>query len=82
METILESVAKTGRLVIVDTAHRTCSAASGDRRDGRRGGLRHRCKKPIVRLATPDVHIPFSPALEKPLYPSKDRIVAAVRALL
>jgi pyruvate dehydrogenase E1 component beta subunit len=34
-----------------------------------------------VRLSTPDVHIPFSPALERPLYPGKDAIIAAVRKL-
>ena len=39
-------------------------------------------KKPIVRVATPDVPIPFSPALEKPLYPSREGIAAAVKKLL
>ena len=39
-------------------------------------------KKPIRRLSTPDVHIPFSPVLEKPLFPGKDAIVAAIRGLL
>jgi pyruvate dehydrogenase E1 component beta subunit len=33
-------------------------------------------------VTTPDVHIPFSPALEKPLYPNKEKIVAAVRRQL
>ncbi len=39
-------------------------------------------KRPILRVATPDLPIPFSPPLEKPLYPSKEDIVAAVRQLL
>jgi pyruvate dehydrogenase E1 component beta subunit len=39
-------------------------------------------RAPIRRIAAPDVPIPFSPALEKPLYPSAARIAAAVRALL
>ena len=39
-------------------------------------------KGPIARVTTPDVHIPFSPALEKPLYPNKEKIVAAVRRQL
>ena len=37
---------------------------------------------PIVRVTTPDVHIPFSPPLEKPLYPDKDKIAAALRRVL
>ena len=36
-------------------------------------------RKPIQRVTTPDVHIPFSPALEKPLYPDETAIVAAVK---
>jgi pyruvate dehydrogenase E1 component beta subunit len=39
-------------------------------------------RAPILRVATPDVHIPFSPALEKPLYPNKEKIIAAVRRQL
>jgi pyruvate dehydrogenase E1 component beta subunit len=33
-------------------------------------------------VTTPEVHIPYSPVMEKPLYPSKERIVDAVRRLL
>lgn len=36
----------------------------------------------IVRVATPNSHIPFAPVLEKALLPSEDDIVAAVRGLL
>ena len=36
-------------------------------------------KAPIVRLTAPDMQIPFSPSLEKQMYPNKDGIVAAVR---
>ena len=39
-------------------------------------------KKPIIRLTAPDVHVPFSPALESELYPKKENIVAAVKRLL
>lgn len=81
MPTILESVAKTGRLVIVDPAHRTCNAASEIAATVAEDGFKF-LKKPIVRLSTPDVHIPFSPSLEKALYPNKKQIEAAVRRLL
>lgn len=79
--TILESVAKTGRLVLVDNANRTCNAAaeiSATVAEKAFDSLR----KPIIRLSTPDVHIPFSPALEKSVYVRKDEIVAAVKRLI
>jgi pyruvate/2-oxoglutarate/acetoin dehydrogenase E1 component len=79
-ETILRSVAKTGRLVVVDVAHRTCNAAAEIAAMVAEEGF-DSLQRPIVRLSTPDVHIPFSPVLEKSLYPSKDEIVAAVKRL-
>lgn len=80
-ETILRSVAKTGRLVVVDPAHRTCSAASEIAALVAEEGF-WSLKRPVVRITTPDIQIPFSPALELPLYPSKEKIAAAVRKLL
>lgn len=80
-ETILRSVAKTGRLVVVDNAHRLCSVASEIAAivaEEAFGSL----KKPVQRLTAPDVHVPFSPVLEKTLFPDKDKIVAAVRQIL
>lgn len=80
-ETILNSVAKTGRLIVMDNANRTCNAAAEIA-----AVVAEECfdqlKRRIVRLSTPDVHIPFSPILEKPLYPGADTIVAAVRSLV
>jgi pyruvate/2-oxoglutarate/acetoin dehydrogenase E1 component len=79
--TILSSVEKTGRLVVVDPANRTCSAASEISArvvEECFGSLRG----PIVRVTTDDTHVPFSPALEKQIYPTKDKIVAAVRRAL
>jgi pyruvate dehydrogenase E1 component beta subunit len=79
-DTILRSVAKTGRLIVVDPAHRTCNAAAEIAATVAEEAFQH-LRRPIVRLSTPDVHIPFSPALEKPLYPSTEAIMAAVRRL-
>jgi pyruvate dehydrogenase E1 component beta subunit len=39
-------------------------------------------KAPLVRVTTPDTHIPFSPPMEKALFPNKDKIVAAIRKTL
>jgi acetoin:2,6-dichlorophenolindophenol oxidoreductase subunit beta len=79
-EAVLRSVAKTGRLVIVDNSHRTCSVASEIAAVVAEEGFTS-LRGPIQRVTTPAVHIPFSAALEKPLYPNKDGIVAAVRRL-
>jgi pyruvate/2-oxoglutarate/acetoin dehydrogenase E1 component len=39
-------------------------------------------RAPIIRVTTPDVPIPFSPALEQRLYPDQEKISAAVRHVL
>lgn len=80
-DTIIESVTKTGRLVVVDNANRTCNAAAEIAAMVAEEAFES-LKKPIQRLSTPDVHIPYAPTLEKPLYPSKDSIIAAVRKIL
>jgi pyruvate dehydrogenase E1 component beta subunit len=75
------SVAKTGRLVVVDPATRTCSAASeiaAHVAETCFGALR----APVVRVTTDDTHVPFSPALERQIYPSKDKVLAAIRRTL
>ena len=80
-ETILKSVAKTGRVVIVDNSHRNNSVASEIAAVIAEEAFES-LKKPIQRVTTPDVHIPYSTALEKPLYPNKDHIIAAVKKIL
>lgn len=80
-DAILNSLGKTGRIVIVDYAHRTCSAASEIAAIVAEEGF-DLLKKPIRRVVTPDIPIPFSPPMEKPLYPNKDTIAAAARSLM
>jgi 2-oxoisovalerate dehydrogenase E1 component len=80
-DTILESVGRTGRLLVADLASRTNGAAAEIAAlvaEEAFGSL----KAPIIRVTTPDVHIPFSPSMEEPLYPSKEKIVTAVRQQL
>lgn len=79
-EAVLRSVAKTGRLVIVDNSHRTGSVASEIAAVVAEEGF-DSLRKPIQRVTTPAVHIPFAAVLEKPLYPSKEGIVAAVKRI-
>lgn len=79
--TIIASIAKTGRLVLVENAHRIAnlSAEIGATIAEEAFGL---LKKPIRRLSAPDVHVPFSPVLEDRIYPGKAQIIAAVKELL
>lgn len=80
-EAILRSIAKTHRLVVVDNANRTCGAAAEIVAMAAEEGFDY-LLKPIQRLAVPDVHIPFSPPLERVLYPSKEDVIAAVKRIL
>ena len=79
--TILSSVEKTGRLVIVDPATRVCSAASEIASVVAQEGF-WSLQAPIMKVASEQVHVPYSPALEKLVYPTKDKIVAAVQQTL
>lgn len=81
METIIKSVAKTGRLVLVENAHRMLNASSEIAAIVAEEAFEH-LKKPIIRLTAPDAHVGFSPVLEQALYPRKEQIVAAVKRLL
>jgi pyruvate dehydrogenase E1 component beta subunit len=78
---ILGSVEKTGRLVVVDMAHKTCSAASEIAAIVAMEGF-WSLQAPIQRLGTANVHIPFSTALEPLCYPTPETIAEAARATL
>ena len=80
-QTILDSVAKTGRLVTVDMAHKTCSAASEIAAMVAMEGF-WSLQAPVQRLGTANVHIPFSPALEPLCYPTAETIAEAARTTM
>ncbi len=80
-KTILQSVAKTGHLVIVDECHRSCGAAGELAAIVADRGF-HYLKAPIKRVTTPDVPIPFSPPLEAEVEPNAEKIVGAVVEVL
>jgi pyruvate dehydrogenase E1 component beta subunit len=80
-DTILASVAKTGRLVVADPAHEVCGAASQIAAVVAEHGFRH-LRAPVTRVTTPQTHIPYPTPLEAPLFPSAERIVTAVRSVL
>jgi pyruvate dehydrogenase E1 component beta subunit len=76
-ETILESVKRTGRLVVVDEARTLCSAASEISATVAEFAF-SALKAPIARVTVPNIALPFSPALEKELIPNADRIKRAI----
>jgi pyruvate dehydrogenase E1 component beta subunit len=80
-ETILKSVNKTGRLIVVDEAHRTCGAAAEIAAIVAEEGFWD-LKAPIKRLTVPDIQIPFSPPLEQILYPDASKIVSAIQDVM
>lgn len=81
VEGILQSVRKTGRIVVVDPAHRTCGVAAEISALVAEHAFAN-LQAPVVRVTAPDMQIPFSPALEKQMYPSKDSIIQAVRSVV
>ena len=80
-EAILASVAKTGRLVVVDLAHKTCSAASEIAAIVAMEGF-WSLTAPIQRLGTANVHVPYSIALEPLMYPTDETIAEAARVTM
>ncbi len=77
--TILKSVEKTGRLVVVDPAHKSCSVASEISAMVAQEGF-WTLQAPIQRVASLDCHFPFSPALEKLVFPNEEKITDAIYA--
>jgi pyruvate dehydrogenase E1 component beta subunit len=79
--TVLESVAKTGRLIVVDedylsfgmTGEIAATVAETD------PGM---LKAPVRRLAVPDTPIPYARPLEYFVLPTTDKIVATTRQLV
>lgn len=80
-EIILESVKKTGHLVIADTDWRICGVASEIASMVAQKGFQY-LKSAIRIVAWPDVPVPSSYVLEEAFYPTKDSIVKSVKELL
>ena len=80
-ETIGASVRKTGRVVIVEEGPKTGGVGAEIA-----AAILERCGDalvaPIMRVASPDVPVPFSPVLENAYRPDVPRIVEAVRTVM
>jgi pyruvate dehydrogenase E1 component beta subunit len=80
-ETVLASVRKTGRLVVADDDYQSFGV-SGEIIALASEGAFQQLKAAPRRVAFPDIPIPFSPALERPLLPDAAKIAAAARLTL
>jgi pyruvate dehydrogenase E1 component beta subunit len=78
MDTVIESVEETGRLVCVDEASPRCSIATDVSASVARDAFKS-LKAPIEMVTPPHSPVPFSPALEDLYIPSPEKIAAAVR---
>jgi 2-oxoisovalerate dehydrogenase E1 component beta subunit len=78
---ILDSVARCSKVVIVDEANQTCAAGAQVAALIAEHGFES-LDGPVVRVATPDVPIPFSPPLEAAVLPGVERVREACRELL
>jgi len=78
---ILDSVARCSKVVIVDEANYTCAAGAQVAALIAEQGF-ELLDGPVVRVATPDVPIAYSPPLEQALLPSVERVREACRELL
>ncbi|HLI90715.1 MAG TPA: alpha-ketoacid dehydrogenase subunit beta [Ktedonobacteraceae bacterium] len=80
-ETILNSVAKTHRLIVVDEDNPRCSAAT-DIAALVADKAFTELDAPIKLVTAPHTPVPFSPALEQFYIPSPERIVATVQEIM
>jgi 2-oxoisovalerate dehydrogenase E1 component beta subunit len=80
LKTVMGSVAKTSRLLVVDEANETCAAGAQVAAAVGEHGF-ELLDAPVRRLATPDVPIPFSPPLEAAVLPGAESIGKAIDEL-
>jgi len=80
-QTILDSVKKTGRLVIMDEEPKTGSAAAEIAAIAADEAF-YFLKKPVKRVCAPDTPVPFSPVLEKFYMPDEQDLIKAVTEII
>ncbi|NJE77522.1 transketolase C-terminal domain-containing protein, partial [Thermococcus sp. ES12] len=81
VDTILNSIKKTGRLVVVDEGYPRCGFAT-DIAALAVSRAFDALKAPVKIITPPATPVPFSPALEKEWIPSSEKIEKAVREVL
>ena len=79
--TILESVKKTGRLLVADEGHKTCGVAAEISAMVAEEAIYY-LKAPVARVCSPDTPVPFSPPLEQAYIPDVIDLVPAIKRLM
>jgi len=80
-ETIIKSVKKTGRLLIVDEGYERCGVAA-EIAMSILNDVFYYLNTPIERLTTANLPLPFSPALEFPIIPDKKKIYQRAKKMV
>ena len=80
-ETVLETAAETGRVVVVDESHPRCNMATDIAALIAQEAF-DKLKAPIRMVTAPHCPVPFSPSLEDIYVPSPAKIEAAVHSVL
>ena len=81
MATVLESVKRTRRALIVDEGWRTCSLAAEISAGIMEGGF-YDLDAPVERVCTAEVPLPYAGHLEDAALPQTSTIVAAIQEML
>lgn len=80
-ETIIRSVKKTGRMLVIDEGCERCGVAGEIIADLLKDVF-YDLDMPPERLTTANTPMPFSPALEFPLIPDKDKIYLKIKKMI
>jgi pyruvate/2-oxoglutarate/acetoin dehydrogenase E1 component len=80
-ETLLSSVAKTGRLIVFDDSNRTCGFAAEIASIVAEEGFSY-LKEPIIRVTRADVPVPFNVEMEKAVIPKAEDLKRAIYQLM
>lgn len=80
-ETILESVKKTGRLLVADEGQKICGVAAEIAAMAAEEALYY-LKAPVIRVCSPDTPVPFSPPLEEAYIPDVKDLLPAIKRLM
>jgi pyruvate dehydrogenase E1 component beta subunit len=81
VNTIINSVKKTGKLVLVDQAPRHSSAAAIIAAEVAEHGFEH-LRAPVTMVTALDTSIPYSEPLEEYVLPNEEKIVKAAKAVV
>ena len=80
-ERILNSIAKTGRLVVADEDYERCGFSAEVAAIAAEKGY-HNLEAPVARVANPNIPLPFNRSLERYVLPDADKIIRSIRNIV